>query len=171
MVILEPSKQKRPYIRTKVSQDKPVDLVKLAIPFEYGWRREVRLRGINKTGKMIGEVFYYTPTDKRMRSWNDVSKYLKQVQNAHDNKITEGNEEVAGKEKEDKGHAKECNESADDEEGSLVIDEGNRLPQNCSSKSNVSKLVNYTIPDQQYLHTTPYKHKIYQSSDNVHLHW
>lgn len=49
---------------------------KLAIPFEYGWRREARVRGISKNGRMIGEVFYYTPHDKRMRSYNDVHKFL-----------------------------------------------------------------------------------------------
>ena len=81
--VVEQVKPKRTYIRTKLAKDKPVDMQKLAVPFEYGWRRETRLRGINKQGKMVGEVFYYTPTDKRMRSYNDVQKYLNQLKENH----------------------------------------------------------------------------------------
>lgn len=74
--LLTDGKIKRSYIRTKLAEDKPVDMLKLMVPFEYGWRRETRLRGINKNGRMIGEVFYYTPNDKRMRSFNEVKRFL-----------------------------------------------------------------------------------------------
>ena len=75
-------------------------MAKLGLPFEYGWRRETRLRGINKNGRMIGEVFYYTPTDKRMRSWNDVQKYLKHAQILHE-RGTKEEEDVDNKEESD----------------------------------------------------------------------
>lgn len=34
------------------------------------------MRGISKAGKISGEVFYYTPNDKRMRSFNEVARFL-----------------------------------------------------------------------------------------------
>ncbi|XP_067934838.1 bromodomain adjacent to zinc finger domain protein 2B-like isoform X2 [Watersipora subatra] len=85
----EPIRPKRSYIRTKISKEKPVNMEKLMIPFEYDWRRETRLRGISKSGKIIGEVFYYTPSDKRVRSYNDVHKYLKQVQESYKRGLTD----------------------------------------------------------------------------------
>ena len=89
LLLAEPIRPKRSYIRTKISKEKPVNMEKLMIPFEYDWRRETRLRGISKSGKIIGEVFYYTPSDKRVRSYNDVHKYLKQVQESYKRGLTD----------------------------------------------------------------------------------
>lgn len=75
MSVIEP-RAKRTYVRTKLVKDKPVNMAKLAIPFERGWNRESRMRGISKAGKISGEVFYYTPNDKRMRSFNEVARFL-----------------------------------------------------------------------------------------------
>ena len=103
-------------------------MAKLGLPFEYGWRRETRLRGINKNGRMIGEVFYYTPTDKRMRSWNDVQKYLKHAQILHE-RGTKEEEDVDNKEESDtnsqKGDDQERSDSPDEDK--LVIAEGEML--------------------------------------------
>jgi len=68
-------------------------MVKLAVPFEYGWRRETRIRGISKNGRMIGEVFYYTPNDKRMRSFNDVLKYLAQLRARNEQAAAQGDDD------------------------------------------------------------------------------
>ena len=103
-------------------------MAKLGLPFEYGWRRETRLRGINKNGRMIGEVFYYTPTDKRMRSWNDVQKYLKHAQILHE-RGTKEEEDVDNKEESDtnsqKGDDQERSDSPDEDK--LVIAEDEML--------------------------------------------
>lgn len=134
---------------------------KLGLPFEYGWRRETRLRGINKNGRMIGEVFYYTPTDKRMRSWNDVQKYLKFAQTLHekgdkedDNDDKEGSEDSL-----EKGDEKECSntpdqekersDTPDNEEDKLVIDE-----EDSSASKPHSKLREIKPDDDIFFHNS-----------------
>lgn len=84
------TKPKRTYVRTKVVREKPIDLTKLKLPFDYGWRRETRIRGVGKNGRLIGEVFYFTTTDKRMRSFNEVQRYLDGLKKRHEEATTNG---------------------------------------------------------------------------------
>ncbi|CAL1274247.1 unnamed protein product [Larinioides sclopetarius] len=45
------------------------------IPLEHGWRRETRIRCFSRSG-VRGEVAYYTPCGKKLRSYPEVVRYL-----------------------------------------------------------------------------------------------
>ncbi|GFY49814.1 bromodomain adjacent to zinc finger domain protein 2B [Trichonephila inaurata madagascariensis] len=45
------------------------------IPLEHGWRRETRIRCFSRSG-VRGEVSYYTPCGKKLRSYPEVVRYL-----------------------------------------------------------------------------------------------
>lgn len=58
-------------------------------PFALGWKRELVIRRVNvsKT-KLSGDVYYYTPTKKKLRSKKEVQKWL----NEHfENRLTMAN--------------------------------------------------------------------------------
>ncbi|KAG8200705.1 hypothetical protein JTE90_022319, partial [Oedothorax gibbosus] len=45
------------------------------IPLEHGWRRETRIRCFSRSG-VRGEVIYYTPCGKKLKSYPEVVRYL-----------------------------------------------------------------------------------------------
>ncbi|XP_056630900.1 uncharacterized protein LOC130441305 [Diorhabda sublineata] len=61
--------------RTKLSTD--LSDPKYLKPFQYGWRRELVWRGIYDESKSrVGDIYYYTPEGKKVRSRREVSEYL-----------------------------------------------------------------------------------------------
>ncbi|XP_054719613.1 bromodomain adjacent to zinc finger domain protein 2B-like [Uloborus diversus] len=47
----------------------------IQIPLEHGWRRETRVRCFSRSG-VRGEVTYYAPCGKKLRSYPEVERYL-----------------------------------------------------------------------------------------------
>lgn len=45
-------------------------------PFEYGWKRELVLRAIPDQSKEKGEVYYITPTGKKLRTRTEIQMNL-----------------------------------------------------------------------------------------------
>jgi hypothetical protein len=44
----------------------------LRIPLEHGWRREIVINGVSRTGVVKGEVTYYSPCGRRFKQYPDV---------------------------------------------------------------------------------------------------
>ncbi|GIY81667.1 bromodomain adjacent to zinc finger domain protein 2A [Caerostris darwini] len=77
-----PSSRKRKHSYDEDSEDyrnkkKRVlpDEREVQIPLEHGWRRETRIRCFSRSG-VRGEVAYYTPCGKKLRSYPEVVRYL-----------------------------------------------------------------------------------------------
>lgn len=67
---------------------KMVDLAdpKYLKPFKYGWRRELVWRATyEQTKQRIGDIYYYTPQGKKVRSMREVSENLKNRELSLDN--------------------------------------------------------------------------------------
>lgn len=49
------------------------------MPLDQGWKRETVIRGMSKSGRIIGDV-YYTPPDSntKFKQWTEVALYLEQ---------------------------------------------------------------------------------------------
>lgn len=54
-------------------------------PFKYGWKRELIFKGASDGPKRNGDVFYVTPTGKRVKSLKEVSDNLKNKELSLDN--------------------------------------------------------------------------------------
>ncbi|CAH1773357.1 unnamed protein product [Owenia fusiformis] len=52
-----------------------IDETEVRIPLEYGWRRETRIRSVSQRG-FSGEVLYFAPCGKKLRTYQEVEKYL-----------------------------------------------------------------------------------------------
>ncbi|KAK2187356.1 hypothetical protein NP493_168g01012 [Ridgeia piscesae] len=52
-----------------------LDETEIKIPLEYGWRRETRIRSVGPRG-IMGEVMYHAPCGKKLRSYQEVDRYL-----------------------------------------------------------------------------------------------
>ncbi|XP_064644828.1 bromodomain adjacent to zinc finger domain protein 2B-like isoform X4 [Lineus longissimus] len=52
-----------------------VDETDIRIPLEHGWRRETRIRTMSSRG-IVGDVIYYAPCGKRLKTYPEVTKYL-----------------------------------------------------------------------------------------------
>ncbi|XP_064595320.1 bromodomain adjacent to zinc finger domain protein 2B-like isoform X3 [Liolophura sinensis] len=59
-----------PHKRRRVMDEK-----ELRIPLEHGWRRETRIRTVGSRG-IAGEVLYYAPCGKKLKTYPDVTRYL-----------------------------------------------------------------------------------------------
>lgn len=70
--------------RSKLAVD-PSD-PKYRKPFTYGWKRELVFRGTNDNSvKKMGDIYYYTPTGKKIRSLRELSENLKSKELTMDN--------------------------------------------------------------------------------------
>lgn len=51
----------------------------LRIPLEQGWKRETIIKGLTKSGVILGDV-YYTPPDSnaKLKQWTEVVMHLEQ---------------------------------------------------------------------------------------------
>nr|XP_018899507.1 PREDICTED: proteoglycan 4-like isoform X1 [Bemisia tabaci] len=54
-------------------------------PFEFGWRRELVYRATNEDGKRQGDIYYYTPSGKKVRSQREVSEHITDPELTADN--------------------------------------------------------------------------------------
>ena len=52
-----------------------LDEVLLSVPLEQGWKRETRIKELNKRG-ISGEVTYFAPSGRRFKAYQDLDKYL-----------------------------------------------------------------------------------------------
>lgn len=48
-------------------------------PFKFGWKRELVWRSTSTTSKPVGDIYYYTPTGKKVRSFRELADYLQSV--------------------------------------------------------------------------------------------
>lgn len=81
--------------KPKEKVDTPVQVTKKKIvnlsdpkylkPFKYGWRRELVWRGTHEPNKRMGDIYYYTPQGKKVRSMREVSENLKNKELTLDN--------------------------------------------------------------------------------------
>nr|XP_023012278.1 nascent polypeptide-associated complex subunit alpha, muscle-specific form [Leptinotarsa decemlineata] len=73
-----------PHKRQKVSVD--LSDPKYLKPFNFGWKRELVWRATNEVGsKRNGDIYYYTPSGKKVRSMREVSENLKNKELSLDN--------------------------------------------------------------------------------------
>lgn len=48
----------------------------IKIPLEKGWRRQTRLRQVGASGGLRGDVYYFAPCSKKLRTYPEVTRYL-----------------------------------------------------------------------------------------------
>lgn len=73
-----------PLKKQKVSTD--LSDPKYLKPFKYGWKRELVWRATNDTNsKRNGDIYYYTPSGKKVRSMREVAENLKNKELSLDN--------------------------------------------------------------------------------------
>lgn len=65
-------------IKEKKTHTRPVPLTDPSFlePFKYGWKREMVLRATPGVSKEKGEIYYITPTGKRLRTRNEIALNL-----------------------------------------------------------------------------------------------
>lgn len=54
-------------------------------PFKYGWKRELVWRATTHGGKRLGDIYYYNPDGKKLRSFREVADILDNKQLSLDN--------------------------------------------------------------------------------------
>lgn len=54
-------------------------------PFKYGWKRELVWRATTHGGKKLGDIYYYNPVGKKLRSFREIADVLDNKQLTLDN--------------------------------------------------------------------------------------
>lgn len=75
----KPEKKDTPFVVKKQKFTGDVNNPAYLKPFEFGWKRELVYRGTSdlNTSKRQGDIYYYTPGGKKVRSMREVAENLK----------------------------------------------------------------------------------------------
>lgn len=60
---------------------KVVDEEVIKVPLEFGWRRQTRLRPVSTGESLRGDVYYYSPCGKKLRTYPEINNYMLQNPN------------------------------------------------------------------------------------------